>query len=121
MSEQIAWCVELAILPGQFDNFTELTAEMVNGAAQEPGVLTYQRFVTADGKTIHAVERYESSEAALGHLRIFLEKFAERFSSMVTRRRFTVYGRPSAELKAVLDAFGATYLIPLDDLAYWPA
>jgi hypothetical protein len=29
-------------------------------------VLTYQRFVTADGQTVHAVEQVESSDAALG-------------------------------------------------------
>jgi quinol monooxygenase YgiN len=112
MSEQVAWCVELAILPGQLDGFLELTAEMVKETAKEPGVLTYQRFVTADAQIVHAVERFESSDAALGHLRTFRDKFGERFSSVVTRRRFTVYGRPSAELKGVLDGFGAVYLQP---------
>jgi hypothetical protein len=29
---------------------------------------------------------------------------------MVDRRRFTVYGTPSEELKGMLDGFGATYL-----------
>jgi quinol monooxygenase YgiN len=119
MSDQIAWCVELAILPGQHDSFLKLTAEMVNETAKEPGVLSYQRFVTAE-QIVHAVERYESSVAALEHLRIFRDEFAERFSSMVTRRRFTVYGLPSAELKAVLDGFGAVYFNRLGDLSYWP-
>jgi len=67
-------------------------------------MLSYNRFVTAE-QIVHAVERYESSVAALEHLRIFRDEFAERFSSMVTRRRFTVYGLPSAELKAALDGF----------------
>jgi quinol monooxygenase YgiN len=120
MSDQIAWCVELAIQPGQLDSFLKLTAEMVNETAKEPGVLAYQRFVSADGQIVHVVERYESSETALGHLRTFQDKFAARFSSMVTRRRFTVYGRPSAELKSVLDALGAAYFNRLGDLSYWP-
>jgi quinol monooxygenase YgiN len=117
MRNEIAWCVELAIRPGQLDNFLQLTAEMVSDTAKEPGTLTYERFATADGNTVHAVERYESSDAALGHLRHFQDKFAERFSNMVTRRRFTVLGTPSQELKAVLDDFGAIYLVPLVDLA----
>jgi quinol monooxygenase YgiN len=120
MSEQIAWCVELAVLPGQLDSFLELTSEMVEQTAKEPGVLTYQRFLTADGQTVHAIERYENSDAALEHPQKFLDKFAERFSSMVSRRRFTVYGKPSIELKAVLDGFGAMYFSPLGDLPYWP-
>ena len=45
MSEQIAWCVELLIQPGQLDSFLELTAEMVEETAKEPGVLTYQRAI----------------------------------------------------------------------------
>jgi quinol monooxygenase YgiN len=120
VSEQIGWCVELAIQPGQFDSFIELTREMVAETAAEPGVLAYQRFISNDGQIVHAVERYESSDAALGHLRTFQQQFAERFSSMVTRRRFSVYGTPSAELKAMLDGFGAIYFSRLGDLGYCP-
>ena len=120
MSKQVAWCVELAVQPGQLDSFLKLTAEMVNETAKERGVLTYQRFVTADGRIVHAVERFESSDAALEHLRIFRNKFAERFSSIVTRQQFTVYGTPDSELKAVLDGFGAVYLTVLGGLPYWP-
>jgi quinol monooxygenase YgiN len=58
MSDQIAWCVELAIPPGGLDNFIELTAQMVDETAKEPGVLAYQRFVSDDGQTVHAVEQY---------------------------------------------------------------
>lgn len=120
MSDQIGWCVELEIKPGLLDSFIELTAEMVEHTATEPGVLTYQRFVTTDNEIVHVVERYETSEAALTHLRAFQDKFARRFSGMVTRRRFAVYGTPTAELKTVLDCFGAIYLSPLGSLSYWP-
>ena len=112
--------VELAVRPGQLDNFVELTREMVEATAEEAGVLAYQRFVGDDGATVHAVERYQSSAAAVAHLETFRERFAERFSRLATRRRFTVYGTASAELKSVLDGFGAIYLEPLADLAYWP-
>jgi hypothetical protein len=43
-------------------------------------------------------------------LRNFERKFSERFLSMVERRRFTVYSTPTAELKQILDGFGAIYL-----------
>ena len=120
MSDHIAWCVGLEIQPGRLDGFLELTAEMVDTTANEQAVLGYQRFVTVDGNIVHAIERYEHSDAALAHLKTFQEKFAGRFSSMVSRRRFTVYGVPSADLKKLLDSFGAIYLTRLGDLAYWP-
>ena len=34
--------------------------------------------------------------------------------------RLRVYGKPSDELKALLDGFGATYLRPFGDFTYWP-
>ena len=108
MTEQIGWWVDLEVQPGRLDSFLVLTAEMVDETAKESGVLSYQRFISEDGIVCHAVERYESSDAATRHLQTFRDKFAEQFSSMVTRRRFTVYGSPDAELKTMLDGFGAT-------------
>jgi quinol monooxygenase YgiN len=105
MSEQIAWCVDM-----------KLTGEMVEFTRNEPGVLSYQRFVSDDETAVHAIERYVDSGAALMHLRNFAEKFAERFLTMVGRKRFTVYGSPTSELKELLDGFGASYLRPVSDL-----
>jgi quinol monooxygenase YgiN len=86
---------------------------------REPGVLSYQRFVSEDGAAVHLYERYSDSNAAVAHLEAFAKRFAGRFSAMVERRTFTVFGDPSAELKAVLDKFNAMYLKPFGDLEYW--
>jgi quinol monooxygenase YgiN len=118
MGDQIAWQVALAVKPGQLDNFRALTGEMVAFTRTEPGVLSYQRFVTEDGSFVHIYERYADSAAALAHLRSFAKAFAERFSRMADRMHFTVYGNPSLELKALLDGFGATYLRPFGDFEY---
>ena len=64
-------------------------------------------------------ERYADSAAALAHLRQFERNFAKRFLEMVDRTRFTVLGNPGDELRAVLDRFGAMYLKPFGDFAYW--
>jgi quinol monooxygenase YgiN len=119
VTEQIGWCVELEVRPGRLDSFLALTTEMVDETAKESGVLTYQRFISDDGMVCHALERYESSDAAAHHLQAFRDKFAERFSSMITRKRFTVYGTPDAKLKVMLDAFGANYLRSFGGLPYW--
>jgi len=112
MDEQVSWQVELAVKSGELDNFRVLTGEMVESTRGEPGVLSYERFVSADGRVVHVYERYVDSAAAVTHLRTFGRKFGRRFASMVERRRFTVYGLPSAELREMLDEFGATYLEP---------
>jgi len=119
MSDQILWFVELAVKPGQLDNFRALTGEMAESARRDSGVLNYERFVSEDGKFVHAHERYTDSVAALAHLEIFERKFSGRFLSMVERRRFTVFGTPTDGLKGVLERFGATYLRPFGDIAYW--
>jgi quinol monooxygenase YgiN len=120
MGGEIAWCVELAVKPGRLGSFKELTGEMVETTRHERGVLSYQRFVTADDGIVHVYERYTGSPAAVAHLRNFTEKFGQRFSTMVDRLRFTVYGAPSPELKGLLDGFGAVYLGKFGDFAYWP-
>ena len=119
MGDQVAWLVELAVKPGQLDDFRALTGEMVESTRSERGVLSYQRFVSEDGRSVHVYERYADSAAAVAHLRVFEQRFAARFAGMVDRRRFTVLGTPADELKRMLDRFGATYLRPLGDFEYW--
>ena len=117
MGSQVSWRVELAVKPGELENFRALTREMVEFARSEPGVLIYERFAGKDGKVVHVYERYSDSAAALAHLLDFKQRFGERFSGMVDRKRFTVFGSPDDELKRMLDGFGATiYLAPFPPL-----
>jgi quinol monooxygenase YgiN len=116
---QISWHVELAVRVGALEAFRTLTGEMVAATRREAGVLAYQRFVSADGKTVHVYERYADADAALAHLETFLATFGARFAALVERRRFEVFGAPTPALRAVLDRFGATYLAPFGDLACW--
>jgi quinol monooxygenase YgiN len=118
LNAQISWLVELTVKPGQLNNFRALTGEMVESTRGEPGVLSYERFVSHDGNFVHAHERYADSAAALAHLRTFEEKFGGRFLEMVDWRSFVVFGTPTEELRKVLDRFGAMYLRPFGDFAY---
>ncbi|HMA00188.1 MAG TPA: antibiotic biosynthesis monooxygenase [Steroidobacteraceae bacterium] len=119
MNGEICWLVELTIKPGQLETFGALTGEMVDSTRRELGVLSYQRFISEDRKTIHVFERYEDSAAALAHLQVFAEKFAARFQELVERKRFVVFGCPTAELKAALDGYGASYATLFGEFAYW--
>ena len=119
MNGQICWHVELVIKPGRLESFRALTGEMVEFARSELGILSYQRFVSEDGKTVHAYERYADLTAALTHLGIFAKKFAEPFQDMVERKCFFVFGYPTAALKEALDGYGGIYFKSFGDFAYW--
>jgi quinol monooxygenase YgiN len=114
MDEQVAWHVELAVRPDELEHFRALTSEMVAFTRREPGVLVYERFLSDDGRTVHVYERYTDSAAAVSHLRAFASEFGERFSKLVERKRFLVFGNPSRELRAILDGYGAIYCAPFD-------
>jgi quinol monooxygenase YgiN len=114
LSEQVSWQVELAVKPGQLEKFRALTREMVEFTRKEPGALIYERYISADGSTVYVYERYADSAAAVAHLREFARVFGAAFSALVERRRFTVFGAPSDELKSILDGFDATYHALLD-------
>ena len=114
MGDEISWQVELEVKPGALNSFRALTSEMVASARGEPGVLNYERFISADGTRVHVYERYVDSAAAVTHLRMFERTFGGQFMGLVDRKRFTVYGSPSSELRGILDRFGATYLTPFD-------
>jgi quinol monooxygenase YgiN len=119
MGGEISWHIELKVKPGQLGNFRILTGEMMAMARREPGALSYQRFVSEDGTIIHVYERYADFAAGVAHLEAFAKRFSNRFSAMVEREAFTVFGYPSAELKAVLDRYNAVYLKPFGDFDYW--
>ncbi|ETX01185.1 MAG: hypothetical protein ETSY1_08360 [Candidatus Entotheonella factor] len=114
MGDEISWQVELAVKPGELDNFRALTRDMVAFAKSEPGVLVYERFVSEDGQTVFVYERFVDSAAAVAHLTAFGERYGERFGRLVERKWFRVCGTPSDELRGILDPLGATYVSLFD-------
>lgn len=103
----VSWIVVVTIKDGALREFTALTAEMVATAQTESGVLAYLRFVSMDGRLAFLFERYESSKAALEHLQRFHEQYAARYSALIERREFMIFGDASTELLRKLDAYGA--------------
>ncbi len=102
--------VEVSIKPGQLDNFKSLVEELVQSTRKEPNTLAYEWFLGEDNSICHIYERYADSAAVMTHLGTFVEKFAERFMSVVDLTRITVYGAPNDEVKAALAGFGATFM-----------
>ena len=117
MANEVSWLLEVAVKPGALDGFKVLMKEMVESTLDEPGTLSYEWFITDDGKAVHVYERYSDSPATLIHLGHFGEKFAARFLGAVDPTRFTVFGRPNDAVKSGLAAFKPTYLVPFGGFA----
>ena len=113
MSTEISWQVKLTVKPGELENFRVLTREMTTHAKTETGVLIYERFISEDASHVFVYERYRDSASALAHLKAFHQMFSERFSHMIKREHFIVFGIPDQELKKTLDKLGAVYAAPL--------
>lgn len=78
MGDHVSWVLEVAVKPGQLDEFKALLAEMVESREAESGAMIYEWSIGDDDRTVHAYERYADSEAVLTHLTGFGEKFAQR-------------------------------------------
>ncbi len=111
MSEAVSWVLELAIRPGELDNFKTLMGEMVEAVqATQPGTTDYEWFFNADGSECHIYERYTDSAATMIHLTSFAEDFAERFLAAAEPTRIVVYGNPDDEVRGILGGFGAIFM-----------
>lgn len=117
MSDHVSWLLELALKPGELDNFKALMGEMVESTQAERGTLNYEWSISDDGEACHIYERYADSGAVMTHLGSFGAKFAERFLGAVDPTRFVVYGTPSDEVKEALGGFGPVYMAPFGGFA----
>src|SRR6476469_1323813 len=117
MNDQVSWLLELAVKPGELDNFKGVIDEMIESTRAEPGTLMYEWSINEDGSVVHGYERFADSGAAVAHLSAFGEKFAQRFLAAVDPTRLSVYGTPSEDAKEALGAFGPVYLAPIGGFA----
>jgi len=110
MPKTVSWNLQMSVRDGRLNDARELMREMVTATEQEPGTEGYEWFLSGDGKTCHTNERYVDSAATLAHLGNFGSRFADRFLACFEPTSLSVYGEPSAEVRAALDGFGAIYL-----------
>ena len=104
----VSWFVNLQLRPGAWTAFLALTEEMVASTEREPGVLVYERYVSADRTMVSVYERYVDSAAAMSHLIDFRERYGPRFSALAERQSFVVLGEVDEPLKELLSGFGAS-------------
>jgi quinol monooxygenase YgiN len=112
MGSEIYWFLEVAILPGQLENFRAVARDLVASTQSEPGTLQYEWNLNDDATGCHIFERYQNSESILVHLKSF-GAYAERFMKACHPTRFHIYGTPSDEVKAALADLQPVYFLPL--------
>lgn len=118
MSDTVSWNLQVNVREGQLEDFRALMQEMVSATqANEPGTLAYEWFLNEDGSACHIYERYSDSAAVMTHLGAFDANFGARFLESVEPTALSVYGEPSADVRGVLDGFGAKYLGPFGGFA----
>jgi len=117
MSSVVSWTLHLNVREGRLDDLRSLVTEMVESTRGESGALAYEYFLTPDEKSCQIYERYADSAATLEHLKNFGAKFSDRFMACLEPTGFFVYGEPSADVRSVLDGFGAVYLGWMDGFA----
>ncbi len=118
MSDTVSWVLEMAIKPGELDNFKALMDEMVEATqSSQPDTTHYEWFYSDDGSACHIYERYTDSAATMVHLAAFGENFAERFLGAADVARLVVYGNPSEEVRGVVGGFGAVIMEQLGGFA----
>jgi quinol monooxygenase YgiN len=109
MSTAISWVFEAAIKPDGLDDYRALAREIAaDNEAAEPDQTIFEWFI--DDHDVHIYERYTDSAAAVFHVQRFVANFAERFLSLCTPTRMSVYGEPSDALKEAIAGFNPRYL-----------
>ena len=108
MSTEVSWVFEAAVQPDTLEAYRALSHEIsADNQAAEPDQLNFEWFI--DGHDVQIYERYKDSAAAVFHVQRFVENFADRFLSLCTPTRMSVYGDPSDELRAAITGFNPHY------------
>lgn len=108
MSTEVSWVFEAAVQPDALEDYGALAHEIsADNQAAEPDQLNFEWFI--DGHDVQIYERYKDSAVAVFHVQRFVENFADRFLSLCTPTRMSVYGDPSDDLKAALTGFNPRY------------
>jgi quinol monooxygenase YgiN len=108
-SGYIAWTYTGEVLPGQMDNFKQVVSKVIAAVAQEPGTLMYEWNFRQDQKTFDVIELYQSSEAALAHVKHVVAEFGKDLGQVQKGLQLTIYGSPDAQVKQVVEGFNPVY------------
>ena len=108
------WTRSLAkIRDGKLEEFKRFAGDLVGAIREKDSdTLNYAIFVDEPGRIAAIVEQYASSAAWLAHS-ANLEPLTPRLAELCEFTEVEVYGDPTPEARAALDAVGARYYTTL--------
>lgn len=107
-TQAVYFLLDLNILDGRQNDFERVAQAMTEGTQKESGALSYEWFLSADGKSCRLLETYVDSEAVQAHLAgHVVQQLVPKLLEFSSIARFEVYGSPDAQSAAALEAFGA--------------
>jgi len=99
MTSYIRTNAELSIAEGKIDEFKKMAAEMIKKVeANEPGMLSYEWFLSDDESKCYLIEIYKDSEAVMAHFGNIGEMMGP-FMEIAQITRIELYGNPSDEVR----------------------
>ena len=105
----VNYVLELKLREGFDREFLTAMRSMVTATAKESGTLVYEWYLDGDGRTCHIHEMFADTAAYKQHSDTFGKRFAKQFLSCVEIQGVTVYGRPDADAREMLEGLGPVY------------
>lgn len=110
-SAWVSWIITCDCQPSDVDAISRLATEMADHfRSHEPDTTHFEFSVSADRSKLHLHERYANSAQALAHMKAFGDSFASRFMALLKPASVVVYGNPTPELRAGLEAMGPVFM-----------
>jgi len=108
--KSVHWLLELSIHPEHINDFDAIMLELVRETDREVGTMACEWNFNDDGSICTIYERFMDADAAMVHLGMFGDRFADRFLKASTVTRLTLLGHVSDELKNALKGFNPMVL-----------
>jgi len=106
----VHWIMELSISEQQFDVINALMEELISEADREIGTVAHEWNFNDDGSVCQLYERFVDADAAMLHLSMIGEHFADRFLAACTVTRVTILGYANEDVRRALAKFSPNVL-----------
>ena len=106
----VHWIMELSIDEQKVDDIDTLMEELVSEADREIGTMAHEWNFSDDGSVCQLYERFVDADAAMLHLSMFGEQFADRFLSACSVTGVTILGYANEDVLGALARFSPNVL-----------
>ncbi len=106
----VHWIMELSIDQQKVNDIDTLMEELVSEADREIGTMAHEWNFSDDGSVCQLYERFVDADAAMLHLSMFGEQFADRFLSACSVTGVTILGYANEDVLGALARFSPNVL-----------